>query len=520
MRAVVAGAAVLVALASAGCGGGDGGGGDPLADSLAYLPADAGSVAVVDTNLSGAPVRALEDALRPRILRGRGFRQELEARTAVPPFDQIRFLFGHPLVVGTPGNGALVAGSREGVDNQYVGVLRVDDEDSLRAAIVRLLGYSPAGHESGADLYEAGGPPIAVEGGVLVVADTRETLVAALRRHDDSKADRFTRAQLDRATAGLAPDAPVKLYANLARVIGQPALRSLRQVRWVGALRTGAVAVRGQGGAVVVDAQASTDAARLTDSDLPFEPGSPTVEIPTRTGTIDSGAANQSRTTSFLLALLRAGRPTGRFASDVATVERERGIDFDREVLRQFDGPSSSALGADGSFGARSTVRDPARMARTLRRIAPDVPRLAQDLDPLRAQGLALLLLFAPDAPVGTSVLGAAPTTIERVDGERSLYRIRPAGGPAAGPGEIVFGLLGDVFVVGSDLPHARRAAREPTAAPPGLRGAAVVHSGPAALQPLLQRAFGLDPGPGVELDGSVQASRERVRATARLRMP
>ena len=237
-------------------------------------------------------------------------------------------------------------------------------------------------------------------------ANTRETLAQALKAHDDPAGERFTRTQLDRATAALPLEAPVRVYVNLARLSGQPELRAMRKVKWVDALRTGAVTVSGSDGAVVVDAAANTEAEALRDDDLPFPPGAPATEAPTRRDTVNSGSANQSRTTTFLLDVLRAWRPTGRFAKDVATVERERGIDFDKEVLRQFEGPSSSALSADGTFGARSTVRDPDRMERTLRKVAPDVPRLAQDLDPLRAEGLALLLLFAPDAPVGTSVLG------------------------------------------------------------------------------------------------------------------
>jgi hypothetical protein len=303
----------------------------------------------------------------------------------------------------------------------------------------------------------------------------------------------------------------------------------MRKVKWVNALGTGGLTVSGSGGAVIVDAAANTDAGALRDVDLPFPPGAPATEVPVRPDTVDSGSANQSQTTTFLLDVLRAWRPAGRFAHDVATVERKRGIDFDKEVLRQFDGPSSSALAADGSFGARSTVRDPKRMERTLREVAPDVPRLAQDLDPLRTEGLALLLLFAPDAPVGTSVLGNSQVTVERIAGERALYRManldRDPGGSGGqtgvGPDEIVFGLLGDAFVVASDEAQARAAAGQRTAPVPGTRGASVMHwRANGALRGLGERALGFDPGPRAEMTAGVQAGRGRLRATARLRMP
>ena len=513
--------ALLVALVLAGCGndGGSSGSGDPFA----YLPADAGSVAVVDVDLGGEPVRELERALRPRVLRDLDVKQAAAESLGAPNWDAIEVLIGDELVVGTPGNGPLALGSRGPEDNAFVGAIGLDDEPSMRGALER-AGYAKSGAVHGADVYEGSGPPVAFDDGMLVFADTRANLAEALAR----EGDRFTRAQLDRAAGGLPRAAPLRLYVNLARLSGQPELRGVRKVKWVDALRTGALTVSGTNGAVVVDAAANTEAEALRDADLPLPAGAPATEAPTRAGTVNSGSANQSQTTTFLLDLLRAWRPTGRFATDVATVERKRGIDFDEEVLRQFDGPSSSALAADGSFAARSTVRDPKRMERTLRKVAPDVPRLAQDLDPLRAEGLALLLLFAPDAPVGTSVLGESEVTIERMNGERALYRMGnldrdPGGGgrTGVGPDEIVFGLIGEVFVVGSDEQRARAAATHRTAPVPGARGASVVHArtdGP--LRGLAQQLLGADPGPRGELTGSVQASRQRLRATARLRMP
>ena len=532
VRALIA---VVLAVAVGGCGSDDGsagGGGDPLG----YLPADAGSLVVVDTDLDSAPVKALEDALRAHPLEGKGFEEQLRglaSEFALPRWEDLEPLLGNDLVVGTPGLGLLSRASRSGEDLAIVGAIEVEDEGKLRKLLEGPLNFKKIGEESGADLYgEEGveGPPVAIDdGGMLVFADRRETLVQALRTHDGPTAERFGQADLRRATAGLPGGAPITLYANLARVTGQPDLRAMRKVKWVDALRTGAVTIGGRDGAVVADAQATTDPAGLTDADLPFAPGTPATEAPTREDTVNSGSANQSQTTTFLLALLRAWHPTGQFAQDVATVERERGIDFDEEVLGQFDGPSSSALGADGSFGARSAVRDPKRMERTLRKIAPDVPRLAQDLDPLRKEGLALLLLFTPDAPVGTSVLGESDVSVERIDGERALYRITDLAGEVEGPeettaqvpNEIVFGLLGDVFVVASDLPRGRAAARRRTTPVPGVRGAGVLRvRGQGPLRPIAQRVLGLDPGPRADLTGSIDATRDRVQASARVRMP
>jgi hypothetical protein len=51
--------------------------------------------------------------------------------------------------------------------------------------------------------------------------------------------------------------------------------------------------------------------------------------------------------------------------SEAPGVERELGIDFASEVLRQFDGPSASAVSPDGqTFAARSVVSDPEALER------------------------------------------------------------------------------------------------------------------------------------------------------------
>jgi len=119
--------------------------------------------------------------------------------------------------------------------------------------------------------------------------------------------------------------------------------------------------------------------------------------------------------------------------------------------------------------------------------------------------------------------------TVERVDGERALYRIADLAAEVVGPeettaevpDEIVFGLLGNAFVVASDVPRARAAARQRTAPVPGVRGAGVMRArGQGPLRPLVQRVLGFDPGPRADLTGSIDATRARVRATARVRMP
>jgi hypothetical protein len=416
-----------------------------------------------------------------------------------------------------------------------VAALHVRDEDKLRDLLEDKLRLERAGEEHGADLYREKGAPeasIALENGTVVAASDERALVAALARRDGD--GHLTPERFDAALRDLPQGALARAYGDLGALLRQPGIAPLRKLKWVDRLRSFGATVSFRGSEIVLDASLNTDSAGLGDADLPFVPGAPAPALPQRPDEINSASANQSQTTVFLLRALRAARPGGRFARDVAIVERERGIDFEREFLQQFDGPSASVLKLDGQFAARSTVRDPKRMATTLRKIAPDLGRLARDLDPLRGPGLAALLLFTPDAPVGTSVLGRSRVRVELLRGEGQLYRIsrlnsRPpapsVGGPppppvpGQGPDEIYFGLVDNVFVVGSSEERARAMARERVAPSPGLAGASVTRVELATLGGLEDR-LGFELQPQDEFVGSVRVSPERLRVTGRIRLP
>ena len=197
-----------------------------------------------------------------------------------------------------------------------------------------------------------------------------------------------------------------------------------------------------------------------------------TPEIVAREGEIAGASADQSQTTAFLLRAVRAGFPDARFVRDVAKLERSLEIDFEQEFLEQFNGPSASSLPLGEEFAARSTVADPDRMRTVLRRLAPDIGRLVQDLQGLQGRGLIPLFLLAPDAPIAPGVLGASDIDVSRIPGERDLYLISALIQPRMRtttplPREIVFGMLDDVFVVASDEQRAREIVTADTEPPP-----------------------------------------------------
>jgi hypothetical protein len=226
---------------------------------------------------------------------------------------------------------------------------------------------------------------------------------------------------------------------------------------------------------------------------------------------ISGGNRDQSRTTVFLLRALRAGYLDSRFVRAVDEVESELGIDFEEEVLRQFNGPSASYVSADGSaFAARSEVRDPDALREVLPRIAPHLPALIEGLQGLQSEGLALLFLFAPDVPLAAPLQGVKVDPPANQDG---FYRV--SGLTGAGPSELYFNVVDDVFVVASDERRAREIAEADTEAVEGARGAGVARIDLTQLDQ--SQALFFLPFSGRELVASLEASVERLRARVRV---
>lgn len=148
---------------------------------------------------------------------------------------------------------------------------------------------------------------------------------------------------------------------SLARARAEvPYLRALRRAG--GALDLGENEVR----AVM---RVVTDGARLRERDLPLGPAGE-IELPRAEGIL-GGSRDQSRTTVFAASVVRSLFSDSRFVDAVERAERELEIDFEDEVLRQFNCPSVSVFRTERAgrfdapaqrFGARSCVRDPKRM--------------------------------------------------------------------------------------------------------------------------------------------------------------
>jgi hypothetical protein len=307
------------------------------------------------------------------------------------------------------------------------------------------------------------------EGAAVVGGDTLVVVI-----DDEGESDRRLR---ERITPGDEPALP-ELGDDLAAVRVAPGVLGawLDRDELGRALATRAGgAFRGLEASVRLDDDAARGSARLDFEGLPDEelPLPPAGELALPEGeAVASASADQSYTTVFLAGLARELWPDSRFVQRVEAFERAQGVRFEDEVLRQFKGPSFSVLrpgrGGEPSFAARSTLADPERMRAQLETLAPALPGILEGLQGLGSTGLTGLLFVAPDAPLTPSAFGLlAQVGVNRLDGgaDEQLYEV---GGldpdnVQAGPDRVVYGLIGDAFVVASSEELAREVAALPT---------------------------------------------------------
>ena len=401
------------------------------------------------------------------------------------------------------------------------------DEEKLRDLAEKIPGAGRDGEANGAELYVAEGEiAFAIEDDFLVIGQDKDTLVRALERKDSD--DGLTEAELDDDLPVTSDDSLLRARASLEGIEDffgvsdrVPEVERLFTVPWFAAVRTlGVTASFPDDEHLVVDLAVNTDGRDLDEDDLPFATGDQSPEVVTRDDEIVSANVDQSRTTVFLLEAARTAFPDSRFVQAVEAVEQDLDIDFEEEILKQFNGPSASALQFDGqTFAARSEVRDPESLQEQLRLLAPHLPELVQGLEGLRSQGLAFLLLLAPDAVASTQPL--QDVQVELPAGPDDLYHV--AGLTGDGPSDVYFGLIDEVFVIGSTEEGARAIADEPAESLDEAEGAAVLRFDMREGGRDLLERFGIGFSPDVavgEVIGSLEASTERLHATLRAELP
>ena len=330
-----------------------------------------------------------------------------------------------------------------------------------------------------------GHPDVADYDGIAVVgtktvlfAAGQDQLKAALDRAKDGggfPAERLAEAERDTGMA----DPLVLATGDLSLaelVLQEENVESAREaIPYLRALRRGSAALDVTDDEIQGKARLVTDREKLTERDLPVAPAGE-LELPDVDDAVGGGSRNQSYTTTFGARLTRELFPDSRFVKAVERAEKELGIQFEDEVLRQFDCPSVSIFepgrdDEDERFGARSCVDDPKRMRELLPKLRPFLPDILTGLQGLGGEGLTALLLLAPDAPLvpGGPIAQIQVTPSDEGTPDDELYEItglRDEIGnpdPRGGPDTLVFGLIGDAFVVASDAKMAQRAAKVQT---------------------------------------------------------
>lgn len=499
---VVAVSAVLVA----GCGSdkesaSSGSVAESASEQLRYLDPQSSSVVAVDLRWD----RGNWDDLKPLIGRLlKAYREELPLpeRKAVPEtaqngieqlagFANLSFkndiepaLDGH-LVIGAvvpPNANPAASPSEDGIPTPAITVVYRTEKGDLGEIADRLTEGERRKPLAGYDDTVMLDDYVALVANKTLVAtfgrDDGAALKAALDRAKDGggfPAERLAEAERDTDMAD-----PLVLAAGdltVARqLLGEENLEGAREaVPYLRALRRGSAALDVTGDEIKGKARLVTDREKLTERDLPVAPAGE-LELPDLDDAVGGGSRNQSYTTTFGARLTRALFPDSRFVKAVERAEKELDIQFEDEVLRQFNCPSVSIFepgrdDEDERFGARSCVDDPERMRELLPRLRPFLPDILTGLQGLGAEGLTALLLLAPDAPlvpggpvaqiqVAPSDEGAADDELYEISGLRDdIGNPDPRGGPDT----LVFGLIGDAFVVASDAEMAQRAAKVET---------------------------------------------------------
>ena len=301
-------------------------------------------------------------------------------------------------------------------------------------------------------------------------------LRAALDRAKDGggmPADRLAQAERDSGMTDPLVLATGDLTVARQLVAEEGLERGREEIPYLRALRRASAALDVGDDAVEANARLVTDGEPLEATDLPVAaPGD--LELPKDRDVIGGASRDQSVTTTFLSRMARSLFADSRFVKAVEKAEKDLGIRFEDEVLRQFSCPSVSVLepadpersNSAPRFGARSCVDDPDRMRELLPRLSPHLPAILTGLQGLGDEGLTALLLLAPDAPLTPGALlgqiDVNPFADAKPDEdlfEVSGLRDFDDAAAQAGPDTLVFGLIGDAFVVASDIEMARRAA-------------------------------------------------------------
>lgn len=491
MRRLLGSLLVLTALV-AGCGGDDSG--SPLGTALSHLPPDAPFAMVIETDVESDQYGQVRDLIRKFPFGGQAenqLKQQLE-QTGADYEDDIRPLLGNPAVIGIADARSITSGAG---DPPFVAAVQVEDEDTLNR-LIEEGSLRESGEESGATIYESDGNLLAVEGDVVVLANERRELTAALERADgDEHMDEET---VDEALDGLPESSLAQIYANVEALLdADPETADARKVKWIEALRTLGATISAREGGIDVDFRLRTEG-DLTEADLPIAPGDQAPGVVERDGEIGLGIRDLAHIVGFAENAGQAVDPAGfgDYQRAKQTIDSQLDVNLDEDLVGQLTGEVSASVAIDGGFGVIAELEDPQAFEETLERVADVLPS------------------FAEGAGFGTVAL-AKPGPGE------DFYALAQPDGDS-----VVFGVVNEQLVVANDPARAGDLAASEPAAVAGAEGSAVMSADAGELVGLLLDQLGPQLGLGGlgalgsgflteplgALTGSLSASPEELR--------
>jgi hypothetical protein len=495
--------ACLTPPALSACGGDDKSA-TPLDASLAYLPEDAPFAVAIDTDLDGDQYKAIDSILAKFPLEVTSvkelLREELAGAGSGVDFEQdIEPILGKPFVVGAIDDSFV----RSSTTSDFVAAIQVEDE----AALEHLLDKSHSrktGEVAGATEYEQRGSVFAVDDQVVVFAGSTELLDQALERADGD--DHLDPDTFEAALDGLPESAAARVYADMeALLAGDPGAMGARRVKWIGALRTLGMTASADEEEVELQMNLRTDPEGLSDEDLPIASGDEAPPVLAHGGEIGFGIRDAAHMIAFAEATAQALNPSGfgEYEQAKQTLDARLDISIDDDLFGQLTGDMSASVALDGSFGVRAEVEDPARLERTLAKIADVLPRFAE------GAGLGRVMIQKPSG-------GEGFYTLAQPDGDG-----------------VVFGVSDGLLVVASDEGRARELAAEDPEPVDGAEGAVTMSADAEQLANAVVdqfreqlgvgglEAFGaqLFTGPLEDMSGWMSATTEGLRGRFSLRI-
>jgi catechol 2,3-dioxygenase-like lactoylglutathione lyase family enzyme len=323
---------------------------------------------------------------------------------------------------------------------------------------------------------------------MLLVARTKEDIEAAVKRADGD--GHMTEDSFNERLGDLDKDALVRVTGDIRALFAKvPNAGAFAKQKWLASLRTFGAALLVEDDGISYDSEVKMEG--LAPEDLPIAEGEKPAQVVRRAGEVGFGVRNPAQTLRFYAAALGLNPITARqYSTGKAKLNRQLGIDIDRDVIDQLTGDATGSVSLTGGFAFRAQVADPASAKATLAKVAKRLPKLAK---------------------------------------RRSLKLSKPKGGDGfyglskPGGDQIAFGIVGENFVLATDPARAAQFAGQSASDVADTKGAIVLAADAGAIAKAIGAKQGQAPAAQIlasslgDLVGSVEAEPGKITSHYKL---